>query len=356
MSDVEDRANEIRVGEELEAAKLEAYLKTTLEGLKGNMQIRQFPGGHSNLTYLLTFGNREMVLRRPPFGTKVRSAHDMGREYTVLKALSPVFPLAPRPLLYTEDTAIIGCPFYVMERLHGIILRNTIPEGMTLSADEARQLCRNMIEGLYKLHSVDYRKVGLEDFGKPEGYVKRQVEGWNKRYRDARTPDVPDGEDIITWLEDHMPPDSENPGIVHGDWKPDNLVLDRNDPTKVIGVLDWEMATIGDPIMDVCYSLIYFNVKSEMDAATISGSLPPVIRESVSREELLEHYQELSGRPINNPDFYYAFNMFRLGGLLQQIYYRFYHGISKDRRFKVFKMMVQMLMGSAQHVIGRSSQ
>jgi len=354
MPESDDAAKEVRKGEELDTKRLEAFLKDCLPRLEGKLTLRQFPGGHSNLTYLLTFSNLEMVLRRPPFGSKVKGAHDMKREYTVLKALTPVFPYVPRPLTYTEDPSIIGCPFYVMERVEGKIIRQHLPAGVTLSADEARRLGRNIMKVLSQLHALNYRKIGLEDFGKPQGYLERQVQGWIGRYRDARTPDVPDGEDVMAWLEAQLPSDVDNPAIVHGDWKPDNIVLDKEDPTKIIGVLDWEMATIGDPLMDATYTMIYFNEKAEQEAMGISATLPAILRDSVSREELLEAYQNFSGFSVENPDYYFVLNMFRLAGLLQQIYYRYYHGLTKDQRFEVFKSTSHLLIGSAQKIIARS--
>lgn len=351
MSGQEEASSKIRKGEDLDSTKLEEFLKDSLDELEGDLTIRQYPGGHSNLTYLLTIGNHEMVLRRPPVGSKVKAAHDMKREYTVLNALHPVFPYAPKPLVYTDDVSIMDCPFYIMERLQGGIIRQKLPRGMALSKDQARKLGKNTMKVLSQLHALDYEKIGLADFGKPEGYVKRQVKGWIGRYRNARTPDVPDGEDVMAWLESHMPSDTEKPAIVHGDWKPDNIVLDRDDPTKIIGILDWEMATIGDPFMDATYTMIYFNEKADLKALGISNALPPILAENVSREEMLEHYESFSGLTIDNPEFYYVFNMFRLGALLQQIYYRYYHGITKDPRFQMFQLTSHLLIGSAQQIM-----
>jgi aminoglycoside phosphotransferase (APT) family kinase protein len=354
MSENNDAAKEIRKGEELDSSTLEEFLKDSLPRLEGKLTLRQFPGGHSNLTYLLTFSNREVVLRRPPLGSKVKGAHDMKREYTVLRALIPVFPYVPRPLIYTEDPSIIGCPFYVMERLQGKIIRQQLPEGVSLSPAQARRSGRNIMKVLSRLHTLDYQNIGLEDFGKPRGYLERQVQGWIGRYRDARTPDVPDGEDVMAWLEANIPPEVDHTAIVHGDWKPDNIVLDNEDPTKIIGVLDWEMATIGDPFMDATYTMIYFNEKAEKDALGISATLPAILRTSISREELLEDYQHYSGLTIPNPDYYYILNMFRLAGLLQQIYYRYYQGVTKDQRFEMFKTTSHLLIGSAQKIMAGS--
>ncbi len=223
-----DNATNVREGEELDRASVETYLKDSLPGLSGPVTIRQFPSGFSNLTYLLSVGGRELVLRRPPFGKKAKTAHDMEREYRMLKALKPVFPYSPEALLYCEDQSVMGCSFYVMERLKGIILRKNLPEGMTLSTADARSLCTSMIEVIHKLHSADYRKIGLADYGKPEGYVQRQVEGWSTRYRDAKTPDSKDFEAVMLWLHDHIPPDTTTPGIIHNDFKFYNLVLNTD--------------------------------------------------------------------------------------------------------------------------------
>jgi len=348
-----DKAGEIKTGEGLQKDALEAFIKENIPDLQGSIEIKQFPGGHSNLTYLLTFGDREMVMRRPPFGSKVKSAHDMGREYRVLNALAPVFPYAPKPLLYTEDTSVIGCPFFIMERLTGIILRGEIPKNMPLSEDQAKTLCRNVIKAQYELHSIDYKKIGLENFGRPKGYIKRQVEGWSKRYEGSKTPDAPDCDNITKWLANHMPPDSDRPGVIHGDYKFDNILLDADNPTKIIGIFDWEMATIGDPIADLTYTLIFWPERDDTSTAAL-GSMPPILSQAASREDLIGLYEELSGCRIENLSFYYSFNLFRLGVILQQIYYRHYQGITKDQRFGAFKMAVQMLMEGAHKIIDRS--
>jgi aminoglycoside phosphotransferase (APT) family kinase protein len=341
-----DGPGNIRKGEELSLDNLEAFIKTEMSGIKGAMTVKQFPGGHSNLTYLIRFGDVEMVMRRPPFGTNVKSAHDMGREHAVLKALAPVFPCAPKPLLYAEDTSIIGCPFLIMERLKGIIIRGEIPENIDLSGKKAKTLCLNLIETQHALHSVDYHRVGLENFGKPSGYMGRQVKGWCARYEGSKTPDAPDCRDLMTWFEDHIPPDSDHPGIVHGDYKFDNVLLDLNNPVTISGILDWEMATIGDPISDLAYTLMWWPGQDAPESAAM-GSLPPALGQSVCREELVEFYESLAGYPLNNLPFYFSFNLFRLGVILQQIYYRYYHGITEDERFGAFKATVQLLMAGA---------
>ena len=242
--DYEDRPKAVRPGEELPLAGLETYLKDSIAGLEGPLTIEQYPSGASNLTYLVTSGERRMVLRRPPFGTKAATAHDMGREHKVLSALWRHWPYAPRPLAYCEEESIIGAPFYLMEHRQGIILRNELPPGVLESPAQLRALYERFTEVLYELHSLDYEKIGLADLGKPSGYVQRQVSGWSRRYRAARTPDVPDCEAVMTWLEEKMPPETDRPGIIHNDYKFDNVILDREDPQKIIGVLDLSLIHI----------------------------------------------------------------------------------------------------------------
>ncbi|GBC59207.1 aminoglycoside phosphotransferase [Desulfonema ishimotonii] len=349
-----DRATDIRPGEELDAARLEAFLKDSVSGLEGNLAVRQFPSGHSNLTYLVTVGETEMVLRRPPFGTKAKSAHDMGREYKILSALQPVFPYVPKPLAYTEDDAVMGCPFYVMERINGIILRKDIPAGMNLEPSQVRRLFERLAEVQFELHSLDYKKIGLGDFGKPEGYVERQVSGWSRRYRNARTPDAPDCEAVMEWLAAHMPPDSDRPGIIHNDFKFDNVVLAKDAPLKIIGVLDWEMATVGDPLMDLGSTLGYWVEKDDPPEAQLMRTLPTDADGAMTRKEMVACYEKLSGRAIDHFDFYHCFGLFRLAVIAQQIYYRYYHGQTSDERFKMLVFGVRMLEKAALRVIEAS--
>jgi aminoglycoside phosphotransferase (APT) family kinase protein len=346
-----DKTAAIRSGEELENSRIESFVRDSIPDLEGEMQLRQFPSGHSNLTYMLVFKDRELVLRRPPHGTKAKTAHDMGREYRVLNALHPVYPYGPRPLAYTEDTSIMGCPFYVMERIKGIIVRRDFPSGMKLSPEQVSGLFRRMVEVMHELHELDYAKAGLADFGKPAGYVERQVTGWSKRYRNARTPDAPDGERVMQWLQENMPAESAHPGIIHNDFKFDNIVLDPNDPMKIIGVLDWEMATLGDPLMDVGSSLGYWVQSDDPDEAQLMRMMPTHVPGALTREEMVRYYEEISGRHIDHFGFYHCFGLFRLAVIAQQIYYRFYHGQTKDERFKAFITGVQVLERGANRVI-----
>jgi len=346
-----DDATTIRKGEELDKARVEEFLKDSIPGLKGSLEINQFPKGHSNLTYLLSVGDREFVLRRPPFGKKAKSAHDMSREYRILKALKPVYKYCPEPFIYSEDEAVMGCPFYIMQRIRGIILRRDFPEGMNLTPMETRELYRKVLNVQYELHTVDYKQIGLENLGKPDGYVKRQVTGWCERYRAARTPDAPDSEKVMAWLTEHIPGDTKKPGLIHNDFKLDNIVLEESNPLNIVGVLDWEMATIGDPLMDLGSSLAYWIQKDDHPDLLAIRMMPTNAEGSPTREELVKLYAELSGRKIDNFDFYYCFGLFKLAAIAQQIYYRYYHGQTKDERFKTMIIGVHVLENAARRIV-----
>jgi len=349
-----DRPTDVRSGEELAADRIEAYLMEAIPGLKGPVQIQQYPGGASNLTYLLSFGDRQFVLRRPPSGTKAATAHDMGREYKVLSALSPHWPYAPRPLIYCEDVSVMGAKFYVMEHLQGIILRKDIPEGLFTTSEQIRRLYEKFVHALVELHSLDYAAIGLGDLGKPEGYVRRQVLGWNKRFRAALTPDVPDCEGVMNWLEEKIPPDSPYTGIIHNDFKLDNIVLDPSDPYRIIGVLDWEMCTIGDPLMDLGCTLGYWVQKDDPEERHIIRTMPTHVDGALSRHQFVDLYRRISGIKMDRFDFYYCFGLFRLAVIIQQIYYRFYHGQTQNPRVKAYAQGVPVLEAAAKKVMDKS--
>ncbi|RPJ15066.1 MAG: phosphotransferase family protein [Desulfobacteraceae bacterium] len=342
-----DNAAAIRKGEELDTARMEEFIKDSIPGLNGPLQINQFPKGHSNLTYLLTMGDREFVLRRPPFGRKAKSAHDMSREYRILKALRPVYKYCPEPFVYSEDETVMGCPFYIMQRIRGVILRRDFPANLTLAPSQVKELYQKVLRIQYELHTIDYCSIGLENLGKPYGYVKRQVTGWCERYRAAKTPDAPDAEKVMAWLEEHMPPDTNKPGIIHNDFKLDNIVLDESDPLNVVGVLDWEMATIGDPLMDLGSSLAYWVQKDDHPDLLAIRMMPTNADGAPTREELVKLYCELAGIETGGFDFYYCFGLFRLAVIAQQIYYRYYHGQTKDERFKMMIIGVHVLERAA---------
>lgn len=332
----------IRQGEELNADNLREFLREKLGIRNGEITISQFPAGSSNLTYSVRIGAAEYVLRRPPFGNQVKSAHDMGREFNVLSKLSAVYRPAPKPLIYCADENVIGAEFYLMERRQGLIIRGKSPESLENSPELQRKVCESFIENLVALHSIDYQKTGLEDLGKPEGYVERQVAGWTKRYFNAQTDARAELEKSIEWLSANIP-ESRGAALIHNDYKFDNVMLNPNDLTEIVAVLDWEMATIGEPLMDLGSSLAYWMSKENGEELLSMPFNPRVLMENVSRRKLVEIYEEKSGRQTSDLVFYYVFGTFKLAVIAQQIYFRYAKGFTKDQRFAAFANFVNSL-------------
>ncbi|WP_341519997.1 phosphotransferase family protein [Pseudomonas sp. G.S.17] len=350
-----DQSTDIRPGEELDAALIDSYLKAQIPGLSGTAQISQFPGGASNLTYLIQYPEQELVLRRPPFGQKAKSAHDMGREYRIINQLKDAFPYCPKAYVHCTDEALIGSEFYVMERIQGIILRSDLPPELGLDAGQTQALCKNFIDKLVELHRVDYQACGLGDLGKPQGYVQRQIHGWSERYDKARTPDAPQWDMVKAWLVDKMPADHPVPSIVHNDYRFDNVLLDPANPMNIIGVLDWELTTLGDPLMDLGNTLAYWIEASDPAAVQLMRRQPSHAPGMLTRQEFVDYYAERAGIRIDNFDFYYTYGLFRLAGIVQQIYYRFFHGQTQDKRFAQFIQMNKLLEQMSLQVIARST-
>jgi aminoglycoside phosphotransferase (APT) family kinase protein len=300
---------------------------------------------------------RQVVLRRPPFGSRVKSAHDMGREVRVLSHLSPVYPRAPRPLAFCEDESILGAKFYVMERLSGVILRRDLPAGLAV---DPRRLCESLIDTLVELHAIDWRAAGLADLGNPDGYVERQVTGWTRRYADAVTgevaDDVPEMGEVSAWLAARLPGlRSPAPTIVHNDYKFDNLVLDPADPARVVGILDWEMTTIGDPLMDLGTSLCYWVEPGDPEGLRTLRMGPTSAPGMMTRRELADRYAAASGRPLDQIVFYYCFGLYKAAVVLQQIYYRFVKGLTQDPRFATLGDGVRALAQQAAAYVERAT-
>ncbi|HVK75119.1 MAG TPA: phosphotransferase family protein [Kofleriaceae bacterium] len=337
-----------RAGEELDPAALGAWLDGVLGG-HAAVEVLQFPGGHSNLTYLVRRAGAEYVLRRPPFGSKVKTAHDMGREHTVLSALAPVWDKAPRPIAMCTDEAVVGAKFYLMERREGVILRKEVPAGVTLDAASARRICELLVDALAELHAIDYRAAGLAEFGKPAGYVRRQVEGWTERYHGSRTDDLPVVLEVAAWLAAHLPADG-GAALIHNDWKFDNLILDPG-LTRIVGVLDWEMSTVGDPLMDLGTSLGYWVEAGDGPPMKLMAFGPTHLPGMLTRAEVAARYAAASGRDVGEVVFYYAFGLFKTAVVAQQIYYRWKQGLTKDPRFGQFILAVRVLAEQAQAAI-----
>lgn len=328
----QDQSTAVRPGEALDIEKLESYLINKLPDLNGRLSVEQFPSGFSNLTYLIQVGETELVLRRPPFGANIKSAHDMSREFHILSHLIGVYPKVPRPILYCDDEAVLGAPFYVMERLSGVILRSQMPPEMIPAPGLMGQIAESLIDNLADLHALDYESARLGDFGKPKGYVERQVNGWSKRYLRSKTDDVTDMDKTAVWLAANIPPES-GATLIHNDYKYDNLVLDPADWSNIIGVLDWEMATIGDPLMDLGTTLAYWVQPSDAQELLAMQFSPTTLPGNPSRDEIVERYARKSGRDISNLTFYYAYGLFKLAVIVQQIYYRYKKGYTQDPRF-----------------------
>ncbi len=340
-----DQPRDVRHGEELPITNLTVYLQQYLPNLRGDLMVRQFPSGHSNLTFFLQIGEQELVLRRPPFGAHIKTAHDMAREYRILSHLHPVYGKVPLPLLFCEDESIIGAPFYVMERVRGIILRAQPPQGLALTTDIMHDLAVAFVDNLAAIHAVDYVAAGLGDLGKPQGYAMRQVRGWTERYANAKTDDIPEIERVAAWLAEHLPPES-GAALIHNDYKYDNLVLDP-DNLSIRAVLDWEMATVGDPLMDLGTSLGYWVEANDPDELRALAFGPTMLPGNLTREEIVQRYARGSGRDVAHIQFYYVYALFKIAVIVQQIYNRYKQGFSHDPRFA--KMI------DAVHVLGKTA-
>ena len=337
-----DEAKTVRQGEELNAANLQVFLRENTDKKSGNIVIRQFPAGSSNLTYCIKIGADEYVLRRPPFGNQVKSAHDMKREFDVLEKLSEVYQPAPKPLIYCADEAVIGSEFYLMERRNGLIIRGKSPTSLENSPELQRKVCESFIENLVELHSLNYKKIGLETLGKPEGYVTRQVEGWIKRYFNAKTDEHAELEATMEWLNSNIP-NTNGAALIHNDYKFDNVMLNPENLTEIVAVLDWEMTTIGEPLMDLGSSLAYWMSRDAGNEMLSIPFNPRVLMENISRRELVRIYEEKSGKKVSDILFYYVFGTFKLAVIAQQIYFRYIKGFTQDRRFATFNNFVNSL-------------
>ncbi len=348
-----DRPAAVREGEALDVQSVDAWLKRQVPDLDGEPEVRQFPSGASNLTYLLRYPSRDLVLRRPPFGTKAKGAHDMSREYRVMDRLKAVYPWVPGMVAFCDDDSVLDCEFYVMERLEGIILRRDLPADFSLDREETGRLCRTVVDKLIELHRVDYLEAGLEDLGKGPGYVKRQIEGWSQRFRKARTDNVSDCEAVMRWLHENMPDDIAT-CLIHNDFRFDNVVLDPANPMEVVGVLDWEMATLGDPLMDLGNTLAYWVQPDDDEFFQSVRQQPTNSPGMMTRREVIDYYEDRTGWRADNFDFYLVYGLFRLAVIVQQIYYRYHHGQTKDARFADFWRLTNYLEQRCRHLIGNS--
>ncbi len=352
----------VRQGEELDKESLDSFLKQKLASEFPSLnpdtpiQIEQFPGGHSNLTYLIRYGALELVLRRPPMGPVAPTAHDMPREYKLLSVINHHFPLAPKPILLCEDASVIGAPFFLMERRRGFIVRSQVPQIIAENLDARRRLSEAAVDTLVALHAVDVNSSGIIRLGKPAGFVTRQVSGWADRWQRSKTGDLSEMDEVISWLENRIPDDSGlDATIVHNDFKLDNLMFAEDEPGRVVAVLDWEMCTVGDPLIDLGLFLSYWTMKGLTDAGSQGNSLRAVTNGPgwLTREEIIERYQSMTGRDLSRILFYETFARFKVAVVIQQIFFRYVRGQTHDERFRQLDKLVKQLLREALELVNK---
>jgi aminoglycoside phosphotransferase (APT) family kinase protein len=360
FSGMEQDTRTVRAGEQLDWDRLVLWLRERLPacgipGLDTSVapNLAQFPGGHSNLTYLLRFGDVDVVVRRPPFGPVPPTAHDMAREFRWLSAMHRVFPLAPRPYLLCEDASVIGSVFYAMERRRGVVVRADEPPALADNPAARRRLSAAMIDTLADLHAIDVAAGGLSGLGKPAGFVERQVRGWSDRWTRSQTTPLDNMDTLSSWLIAHLPGDPPTPSVVHGDFKLDNVMLDAGDIGRVVAVFDWEMSALGDPLVDLGIVLAYWapTAPSSMhDALTTVTHRPGYF----TREEVIDRYAARSGRDLSGIRFYEIFALFKIAVVIQQIYYRYKQGQTTDARFATFDARVEFLARTAAEMVTKA--
>ncbi|MCA0971962.1 phosphotransferase family protein [Halobacillus litoralis] len=344
----------VRQGEELDLQVIEPFLRSHMEVPDGAMQVRQFGAGHSNLTYELSVGDWEVVLRRPPLGPVAPKAHDMQREFKVLQALHPVFPSAPNPLL-VEEGDLIGAPFFIMERREGLVYDTAFPEGVEETAELGRALSEEMVDRLVELHAIDYKETPLKEMVRPDGFMERQVHGWIHRFDRARTDDVVSGDRLKRWLVEHIPK-SRDASIIHYDYKLNNAMFNAENPHEMVGLFDWEMTTVGDPLADLGAAMSYWIQADDPEILKNGLGQPPVtVKEGFyTREAFISRYAEKSGRDVSDIHIYVTFAYFKLAGIVQQIYARYKKGQTNDPRFAGMHEFVNHLIQHAEETAGLS--
>ena len=341
----------VRPDERFDEARLANYLAGRLPGSDHAPVVSQFGGGAANLTYLLDYGAHEYVLRRPPLGPVAASAHDMSREYRVLSVLWRALPYAPRAFLFCEDDAVIGAPFFVMERRHGVIVRRAMPDIFAGQPDAAGRMSTALVDALAEFHAVDYDALGLSDLGKPQGFLERQIEGWYRRWQGARTADLTDMDRVYRWLRDNCPTGGAV-SLVHNDYKLDNVMLANDDSGRVVAIFDWDMCTLGDPLSDLGALLTYWTEPADPPYLQATAMMPLGDLGFLTRDELVARYAEKSGRPVDNIRFYHALGLFRLTVIIAQIYIRYARGQTQDARFAAMGQMIPLLARRAAEVAG----
>jgi aminoglycoside phosphotransferase (APT) family kinase protein len=324
---------EVRKGEELPAVKLKQFLQENhlIGSIESELFVKQFTHGYSNLTYLLSIEDKEYVLRKPPIGA-IKRGHDMNREFKVQSAVKKEFSKVPKMFAYTDDAAVLGSEFYIMEKVEGIILNFKEAKKRDIPANDYKTIANAWLDTFTELHQLDYDAIGLTNLGKPEGYVERQVTNWGKQYLKAATKDVPSAEKVMQWMQENQPKNYQH-CLIHNDYKYDNVVFKDNSWKEITAVLDWEMATLGDPLMDLGTSLGYWTLASDHDFVKQGIPSPTIFEGNPMRSEIVASYAKKSGRDIHNMVFYYVFGLFKIAVIAQQIYYRYSKGLTSDPRF-----------------------
>jgi aminoglycoside phosphotransferase (APT) family kinase protein len=324
---------EVRKGEELPAVKLKQFLQENqlIGSIESELFVKQFTHGYSNLTYLLSIENKEYVLRKPPIGA-IKRGHDMSREFKVQSAVKKEFSKVPKMFAYTDYAAVLGSEFYIMEKVEGIILNFKEAKKRAIPANDYKTIANAWLDTFTELHQLDYGAIGLTNLGKPEGYVERQVTNWGKQYLKAATKDVPSAEKVMQWMQENQPKNYQH-CLIHNDYKYDNVVFKDNSWKEITAVLDWEMATLGDPLMDLGTSLGYWTLASDHDFVKQGIPSPTIFEGNPMRSEIVASYAKKSGRDIHNMVFYYVFGLFKIAVIAQQIYYRYSKGLTSDPRF-----------------------
>ncbi|MGC1515383.1 MAG: phosphotransferase family protein, partial [Maribacter sp.] len=320
-------------GEELDQQKLKSFLweHSLIADVNAALEVKQFTNGYSNLTYQLQIENKEYVLRRPPFSAPKRG-HDMGREFKVLHQLNPIYAKSPKVHVFNEDAQLIGAPFYIMDKVEGEILTARSAREKNVSPEEFQTIANTWIDAFVEFHDIDYKAAGLQELGRPEGYVERQVRNWGTQYLAAATDEVPAAEKVMQWMGEHQPKQYDHT-LIHNDFKYDNVVFEDDTWTKIAAVLDWEMCTLGDPLMDLGTSLGYWTTASDPEFMKQGLPSPTVMEGNPSRTDIVQQYALKSGRNVDNLTFYFAYGLFKIAVIAQQIYYRYKHGHTNDPKF-----------------------
>ncbi len=332
----------VRKGEELSEVNLKKYLQDVnlINSIDSELYVEQFTHGFSNLTYLLRIENKEFVLRKPPIGA-IKRGHDMNREFKVQSAVHKAFSKVPKMYRFCDDKTVLGSDFYLMEIVEGIILNYKEAHKRNLSPENYKTIANSWLDTLVELHHVDYKAIGLADLGKPEGYVERQVSNWGKQYIKAKTDEYPEAEMVMKWMSENQPKEYEH-CLIHNDFKYDNVVFKDDSWQEISAVLDWEMATLGDPLMDLGTSLGYWTVATDHDFVKQGIPSPTIFEGNPIRSEIAKMYAEKSGRTIDDLVFYYVFGLFKIAVIAQQIYYRYSKGWTTDPRFATLNKAAEL--------------